>query len=283
MAGIRLEENFRCDKKCVVDLFRGDFSTLTFDNDTDNLISFYQFYSTTTYLYYRECYQPMDYLKCRYRIGSDFELCICNDHVKKCTYDALLSWDEIWCTNQTIPTVTTEQVTHGADRSTETPSPLGPPVDIGSFSIFYKNEELDDWAHVVIAVNISIKYQAKNEKSSIFDVRNNGTQGFEFLVDGKKCRSHCTKQLESSYQVKLDIFKDIINTVTMIGNEHNKTLFNYQGCQQPLNGVVCRAKAGLPWCICNGHRNECAADAQLATGKEWWVLRYVDLLWKKVQ
>ncbi|EYC16788.1 hypothetical protein Y032_0032g2493 [Ancylostoma ceylanicum] len=279
--GIRYIGSFRptvfvdgqiCNKKCAADLLEGDSSTLTFANDSVNLISFYQYYSTTTYLYYRQCYQPMDYLKCRYRIENDFELCICNNHVLQCTYDALLSWDEIWCTNQTLPTITTEQATtkisYGSVQPTGTPQPHGPPVEIGSFSIFYKNEKHDDWTDVAVAVNISVNYQAANEKSVTFDVRNNGTRGYEFLVDGKECKNHCNRQMQSSYQMKLDVFNDIVNTVTMIGSAHNETMFNYLRCLQPLNGVICRARTGLPWCICNGPRNNCTADAQLAIGEK---------------
>uniref|UniRef100_A0A0K0CT73 Uncharacterized protein n=1 Tax=Angiostrongylus cantonensis TaxID=6313 RepID=A0A0K0CT73_ANGCA len=69
---------------------------ITFDNDDNNLISFYQFENDEIYLYYRGCYQPMDYLNCRYRRDSNFDLCICTNHLIKCTYDAPLSWDQIW-------------------------------------------------------------------------------------------------------------------------------------------------------------------------------------------
>lgn len=84
-----------------------------------------------------------------------------------------------------MPTQHVTEITHESSQSTVTPQPHGA-VDIGSFSIFYRNEKLNDWAHVIIAVNISITYQAEDLVLASFDVRDNGTKGFDFLVDGRK-------------------------------------------------------------------------------------------------
>lgn len=81
---------------CTVPLQAADIATLTFDGDDSNVIGFYQYYSTVTLLLYQSCYEPMDSIKCRYQVESEFLLCICNGNVPECTYDAPLELVTPW-------------------------------------------------------------------------------------------------------------------------------------------------------------------------------------------
>ncbi|KAK6738155.1 hypothetical protein RB195_020332 [Necator americanus] len=271
-----------CDTECVSDLFRGDSSLLTFANDSDNLIRYYQTYMNTTLFYYRDCYQPMDLVKCRYRRGSNYELCVCNDYVKTCTYDALLSWNEIWCANNTFLTSTTKEAITVASGSTHHPTITSRSNDgenILLYSIFYsKTREM--WSEIAMGVNISITYHnEENVTAKFYVLKYDEMDEFDFLVNSKICRNQCTEQMPpakdpvpftimlgvSAYNKNVSNGIDYENNIDMLRWFTDDIMFRYRGCGQKMRSdIQCRSRSNLPVCLCNGNREDCSANAGMA-------------------
>ncbi|KAK6738153.1 hypothetical protein RB195_020330 [Necator americanus] len=90
----------RCPREsCIRVIPKGLTFKITMEGDEENVIEFSDASAKKPLFYYRQCSQPTDNVKCRYRTEDVFDICICHGHMDQCSKNEVLIWKE--CTAPT--------------------------------------------------------------------------------------------------------------------------------------------------------------------------------------
>ncbi|XGW08893.1 hypothetical protein V3C99_011309, partial [Haemonchus contortus] len=250
-SAVVLLNNKKCQTTCDIFLKDGESALLTFDGDNENIISFYQFYQTITYLYYRSCFEPMEIINCRFRQTSTFEICICKNHVSECTYDEPLYFDEPWCNESTkTPTEGTATNTSSMTTSTISFNNLTTTTKLNhsnetimkEFYLRYQNLYDHTISNNSLLVDVSLLWQESDSKViAVFNVQNGSKlSGLHFVVNGNECQWMCMLVMGPNRNITAGVYgypcDDIVFSVT----RNNEIQVFYDFCEQPMDNVGCR-------------------------------------------